>query len=348
MQKPTPLKNETNTLERIPSHTPSVTSLAPSLPVSSPKAKSIPLSSSPPTSDSLGLPISSSPFSVSNLRHRMGSDAAQASPPSAVDLHNAMAQQQQSRRDRSGSSSSRFEPSGLGLTFDSNGSMDPSSSPASRSTLRARTPSQLGHNRHRSGSTHRNATVFDDDVVVVPEERAGSAQGNATRPSILRTHNRSSSSSGHGSVLQASLRALRFDSGKRGSDSPTLRGSNSVNSLVRFVDTRDDRSRSGSPAMVQRDDKRPQSLRHLQYPTFVPQNLKRTYKSWLAMKRMRRMNTTEALVPMELGVCVHILVEVVGLLSVRRCQTCCLPRNFPSASITSTCSCGRCYSTSFS
>ncbi|KAF9017520.1 hypothetical protein BDZ89DRAFT_1140671 [Hymenopellis radicata] len=249
-------KSETNSLERIPSHTPStgsVTSLAPSLPVSSPKAKSIPLPSSPPTSDSLGLPISSSPFSVSNLRHRMGSDAAQASPPSAVDLHNVMAQQQQSRRDRSGSSSSRFEPSGLGLTFDSNGSMDLSSSPASRSALRARTPSQLGHNRHRSGSTHRNATVFDDDVVVLPEERAGSAH----RPSILRSHNRSSSSSGHGSVLQASLRALRFDSGRRGSDSPPLRGSNSVNSLVRFVDTRDDRSRSGSPAMVPRDDKRP-------------------------------------------------------------------------------------------
>lgn len=256
--KKTQAGESTSSFERIPSQPASLGSfsnLAAASGSTTSGIRSVPPSSSPSGGD---LSISGSPFSANDRRFRMGSDAsltrpsiaqthqrgspslvAQLPTPSAVDLHNALAHHQQNlTRDRAGSASSanRYEPSGLGLTFETS-SGEVSGSPAS--ILRTRASSQLGHTRKRSGSANRSGTVFDDDVVVVPgsDDRPPSTQGKATRPSILRAHNRSPSS-GQSSGVPSSLRALRFDSsssnGREGS--PSLRGSNSTNSLVRFVD----------------------------------------------------------------------------------------------------------------
>ncbi|KAG7449559.1 uncharacterized protein BT62DRAFT_991743 [Guyanagaster necrorhizus] len=249
----------TSSFERIPSQPASIASIS-NLAIASVSITSTPRSILPSSSPSGGdMPTSGSPFSVNERRFRMGSDASLTRPsiththqrgspslspqlpaPSAIDLHNALAHHQQNMtRDRAGSASSanRSEPPGLGLTFETS-SGEVSGSPASRGILRTRASSQLGHSRQRSGSANRSGTVFDD-VVVIPgsEDRPPSTQGKTTRPSILRAHNRSPSS-GQSSGLPSSLRALRFDSsssnGREGS--PSLRGSNSTNSLVRFVD----------------------------------------------------------------------------------------------------------------
>ncbi|KAF8893900.1 hypothetical protein BD779DRAFT_1467501 [Infundibulicybe gibba] len=218
---------------------------------------------------------SSSPFSRNNLRFHRSSDAssrsrtpiqqtplpitqsqsAQEKPtsqsppypelPLAVDAHNAFSQQQQQKRDRS-----RSTGSGRRFGLEDSDS-PPNSSPLTRlGILRAH-----GHKRDRSGSgssSNRGGAVFDDDIVIVPEDNGIAKQ--TTRPGILRAHNRSSSS-GQGSAPQAGFRALRFDSfssqGRTARDSPSpqlaLRASSSVGSLGKFNRIHRDTGSSGSP-----------------------------------------------------------------------------------------------------
>jgi len=222
----------------------------------------------------LPLPTSPQPFLPQSPLHPQplksctppsGSQPQPQSPPhphipSAVDLHNALAQHQYQTRDRSASAGSgtRFElPVGLGFE-------EISSSPLTRlGVLR-----EHGHSRHRSGSRgsagsgggNRSGAVFDDDMVVpgIPSVLGG-GEMSKTRPGILRGHNRSSSNGQGGTVAGSGsgIRALRFDSASSGSvgaagrklregdkrcDSPSgvggvgagLRGSSSAGSLVKF------------------------------------------------------------------------------------------------------------------
>ncbi|KAF5388779.1 hypothetical protein D9757_005618 [Collybiopsis confluens] len=191
---------------------------------------------------------------------------ASPSRPLAVDLHNALAAHQHlPHRDRSGSSSSvtKYERSiGLGISFDE------ADTAVNRPPMRRYLPSDSEHSRDRSGSnaSNRNAAVFDDEVIIsagpnnsssgnvsITESLNGATSRNNSRPSILRGHNRTSSSS--------QPRSLRFDSsasmmsgsgvvGRRESDAQSprsvtipLRGSISASSLNRLHDERDDASR---------------------------------------------------------------------------------------------------------
>lgn len=251
-------------LERTTSHQASASLSIPSLASTTSLVSSYGLSSSPKASDMV-FPASVSSASLDPARPSMRapttSDASQrqqvselkaspsppaASPsvymppfassrtskPSAVDLHNILAQQQGQVRDRSGSSGSmgHFEvPSGLGVSFDDG------SGPSRPSRSR---PSGHGHLRDRSGSgaslnaASKFTAVFEDESGSPPSK-------SPQRPGILRPHSRSTSI-GQGGVP----RALRFDSSSSQTpsmDSAThthpLRGSNSSNSLVRFKDT---------------------------------------------------------------------------------------------------------------
>lgn len=296
---------------------------------SSPRSSPIPISNSSTPSQSVNLNDSagtSPPTSRSGFRFRMGSDASgrtrtsstsQSQPksppppppsnlpqqsqtpppppplPLAVDLHNALAQQQQNQtRDRAGSSSStRYDlPSGLGISFDENGSFSSvgsiSTSPLARGILRPRAPAQ-NHSRDRSGSRgsatspgNRNAAVFDDDIVISggvdgPGRTSSGHNGRAgSRPGILRAHNRSTSNG----QSPGAIRALRFDppsSGgspgegrKDGDGSPQLRASNSAGSLTKFRERNADSpgrrpgsagSATGSPSPRARLERLPDS-----------------------------------------------------------------------------------------
>ncbi|KAG5646227.1 hypothetical protein DXG03_004054 [Asterophora parasitica] len=234
--------------------------------------------SSPPSGSMTALPTSSSPTQpgpLSNLlssvdstgspgrpayRFHRGSDAStrttstpqqnlhrQASGtmgppppprPSAVDLHNALAQERQGREQQH-QTRDRSRSTGSGARFIQE---DPSLSPSTGSSplqrlglLRA-----SGHRRDRSGSGgslgtdsspgYRGGAVFDDDVVVVAgEANIGDAGKQAARPSILKAHSRTSSS-GHIPGTASGFRALRFDSSssvssgaRREGDSEALR-----------------------------------------------------------------------------------------------------------------------------
>ena len=160
----------------------------------------------PSTSQSQVGPLYSKPSS--------GQDYSPSHPPLplAVDLHNAFAQQQ-TTRDRSGSSGSRID---LGVNIDdsvrygSPGSV--SGSPLARFGLLRRGPS--GQFRDRSGSgaslgafsTHRNGGgVFDEDVASLGD--APGSKTKSSKPGILRGHHRSTSFG----QTQPNSRALRFD-----------------------------------------------------------------------------------------------------------------------------------------
>jgi hypothetical protein len=218
-----------------PSHNSSVK--MPSVFSSSPKQSASPLHDNSPlptpgyrfggssNDTSLKTRASSSPLntraspSSSSLPHRQAH-----SPPSrplAVDLHNALAAHQHHTPnvDRSGSSGSHFDPPmGLGISFDE-GDAQLNNKPPVRRFL----PSDAEKSRDRSGSnaSNRNGTVFDDEVVISARPNNGSSGNvsisesingtsrNNSRPSILRGHNRTSSSS-------QQQRALRFDSSASG------------------------------------------------------------------------------------------------------------------------------------
>lgn len=226
------------------------------------------------TGQSANIPSSTSgsPFSRAGFRFHRGSDAStRARPPSqqplsstppqptislAVDLHNAIAQQQQQHRQqvryrsRSGSRS-RVDSNGLG----SDDNIVTSSSFSNGSPLAGL--GYIASRRDRSGSgasiagstnmPNRSGAVFDDDVLVAPSTSGESAKAGA-RPSILRAHTRSSSI-GQNVGAPLGFRALRFDSTSSGSSgekrvrdgdgSPAnggaaLRSSNSAGSLVKF------------------------------------------------------------------------------------------------------------------
>ncbi|KAF9070818.1 hypothetical protein BDP27DRAFT_1323050 [Rhodocollybia butyracea] len=142
------------------------------------------------------------------------------SRPLAVDLHNAIAAHQRIPN-RSRSSEAVEPPMGLGISFDE-GDSDISQS---------------------SNSSNRNAAIFDDTVIIAGAPTNGSSgmssSRNNSRPSILRGHNRTSSS--------GQQRALRFDSSASGTSlmvTIPLRGCISAGSLNRFRD-----ERNGSPRL---------------------------------------------------------------------------------------------------
>ncbi|KAK7057472.1 hypothetical protein R3P38DRAFT_3168997 [Favolaschia claudopus] len=181
--------------------------------------------------------------------------------PLAVDLHNALAQQQQHRA-RSGSGASG--PMDSGYFMGSAVNEDISGSPASINSISRLGVFRPSHVRDRSGSRgssagNRSGSVFDDDFVVT----GGDAASKYGRPGILRVHNRSVS---NGPAPPATIRALRFDptagsTTRRAEDSPGqsssslgLRASTSAGSLSR---PRNDAGGSGhdlpdsAPAVVQ-------------------------------------------------------------------------------------------------
>ncbi|KAF8070817.1 hypothetical protein FPV67DRAFT_1561538 [Lyophyllum atratum] len=245
----------------------------------------LPMSSSPNQPSPLSNPLSSTDSTTSStgrsgFRFHRGSDAStraasqqppaqqpiprkasatMASPPRplAVDLHNALAQERQDRRERQTRDRSRSTGSGSRFSVEdnSNANISPGSSPLARlGLLRVQ-----GHRRDRSGSGaslgtgpspgYRGGAVFDDDVVVVAGEAGSGEPGKSiARPSILKAHTRTSSS-GHVPGVQSGFRALRFDSSpgvnsaaRREGDfegirvTPSLRGSTSAGSLGRRPD----------------------------------------------------------------------------------------------------------------
>ncbi|KAG6813126.1 hypothetical protein H0H92_013750 [Tricholoma furcatifolium] len=175
------------------------------------------------------------------LNRKTSGTMSQSPRPSAIELHNALVQERRRQRDRSRSTGSgpRFS-----LEQNLNPSPSPNSSPLQRLGLRAQI-----HTRNRSGSGssigtsstpgYRGGAVFDDDVVVTGDGEPGRS---GARPSILRTHGRTSS--GHVPGTPQGYRALRFDStssanAQREGDSEglrsmhILRGSSSTGSLGR-------------------------------------------------------------------------------------------------------------------
>ncbi|RDB25043.1 hypothetical protein Hypma_007485 [Hypsizygus marmoreus] len=216
--------------------------------------------------------VSISSLSRTGFRFHRGSDASTRTPPqplqgkasaitvapprvtvpSAVDLHNALAQDRQERQNqRQTRDRSRSTGSGARFIPDENINTSPTqgSSPLTRiGLLRAQ-----GHKRDRSGSGgslgtgYRSGAVFDDDVVVVPTESTTADVGKSgPRPSILKAHARTSSS-GHVPGTPSGFRALRFDSSSSGGSGRradgdaessavqhTLRATNSVGSLGKY------------------------------------------------------------------------------------------------------------------
>jgi hypothetical protein len=243
----------------------------------------LPLSTSPNSSTLLSNPSASStnlhdnpsassasisPFSRPGFRFHRGSDASMRaatqpsptpksihrkhsatlnSPPRAVDLHNAIAQQQQERQHRQ-QTRDRSRSTGSGQRYSPEDAVKVTPSSSSSPLTRLGLLRSNGHKRDRSGSGgslggrpsptpgHRGGAVFDDEIVVV----AGDAGKSASRPSILKSHKRTSSS-GQGQGLPSGLRALRFDSNSSGGredgslevENPQsyLRSSNSAGSL---------------------------------------------------------------------------------------------------------------------
>lgn len=176
--------------------------------------------------------------SDASIRSRTGDRSLERKPslnsplrspvPLAIDLHNALAQEQQriNNRDRSRSNaSSRYEYLNDDPVSSGAGSYhSPGTSPLARlGLLRSQ-----GHHRTRSGSGSSlgyevnvpsrlgmaSTTTVDD----VPNNNKGGATGNDTdnvsrslpRPGILRPHNRNGSI-GQGHMTPSALRALRFD-----------------------------------------------------------------------------------------------------------------------------------------
>ncbi|KIY71135.1 hypothetical protein CYLTODRAFT_441508 [Cylindrobasidium torrendii FP15055 ss-10] len=217
-------RNEGSSAEHSDSFSSSNSNIVPSPPMeTSPKAQPIPIT--PQHGSFSGSPPMGSETSGGSLPSVLH-------PGSAVDLHNIMARR---HRDRSASASSRFESIGLGLDLDSS---ELSSSPPAR---RPRAPSHLGHHHARSTSTNRNGAIFEDDVVINPDEKLAP-------PSILRVHTRSSSNVGS-NERPINLRALRFDSsasdGIRGRAAPegtVIRQCSSTNSLVHTNNDTKDRT----------------------------------------------------------------------------------------------------------
>lgn len=184
-----------------------------------------PMSSSPPhhahsASDTV-------PSSYASTLTAMGPSTQPSSSrlPSAVDLHNALAQQQRStlNRDRSVSAASgtRFA---IPTQSQCESAEQSSAGGASRASykddsgtglVRARSPSGAG------GGTNRGGGVYDEDVV------GASGAPAVKRPGILRPHNRTSSSG----QSSSSVRALRFDSSSSLNDgSPSVNGNGSSSS----------------------------------------------------------------------------------------------------------------------
>ncbi|KAK7473001.1 putative ankyrin-repeat protein [Stygiomarasmius scandens] len=223
------------------------------------------LSSSPSQSSHLLSNSRASP-STSSVNQSHPSSPPRPVIPLAVDLHNAMASQQYQHmhRDRSGSSGSSSRPEGSAPipiplrpnhSYDEGGSSG-SSVPLSTSPL-TRKIAQLTqpiHSRDRSGSgasLNRNASVFEDDVVLSSGEHSLPGSRASSRPGILRAHNRTSSTG-----QSSGLRALRFDSASsttsatRNADViPPLRGCTSAGSLNRFHQ-RERRGSSRSPSRM--------------------------------------------------------------------------------------------------
>ena len=288
-----------------PPHTPGL------VPAHSLTNSSHPIASSPQHSSTINLNdhsiSSSSPslFTRSGLRFHRGSDASTRAasqpqtPPSlngsgtttgtipspqyptiplTADIHNGLTQPERQRhphsRDRSRSAASGTR---IRLEENSRSSPSPSSSPLTRlGLLRAR-----GHTRDRSGSGeslagspgYRGGTVFDDDVMVVSGESNDSGKSES-RPGILLTPKRLSSS-GQG------FRALRLDStsgsnggwrsGKEGEIDVDGRGlllrfSNSITSLSEFK-----RRVPSSPALrVSEEDLGPESASAVTGDLVVP------------------------------------------------------------------------------
>ncbi|KAJ3927128.1 MAG: hypothetical protein NXY57DRAFT_965775 [Lentinula lateritia] len=232
--------------------------------------------------------------STSSLFHQQTYTPPRPSVPLAADLHHGITAQHHrySNRDRSGSSGSaaRYEPpTGLGISFDeADGETAAGSNKLSTRRFR---PSDIEQHRDRSGSnaSNRNGTIFDDEVIIstgpnngssgnisTTESIIGGTSKNSSRPSILRGHNRTSSSS--------QPRALRFDSSTSGSGvvprresdaqpprtvNIPLRGCISAGSLNRFQNERNGSPRL-QPMALEKEKEQPWKAR---VPDSAPANI---------------------------------------------------------------------------
>ncbi|KAF8828787.1 uncharacterized protein C8R40DRAFT_1145246 [Lentinula edodes] len=232
--------------------------------------------------------------STSSLFHQQTYTPPRPSVPLAADLHHGITAQHHrySNRDRSGSSGSaaRYEPpTGLGISFDE-ADGETAASFNKLSTRRFR-PSDIEQHRDRSGSnaSNRNGTIFDDEIIIstgpnngssgnisTTESIIGGTSKNNSRPSILRGHNRTSSSS--------QPRALRFDSSTSGSGvvprresdaqpprtvNIPLRGCISAGSLNRFQNERNGSPRL-QPMALEKEKEQPWKAR---VPDSAPANI---------------------------------------------------------------------------
>ncbi|KAG5639469.1 hypothetical protein H0H81_001591 [Sphagnurus paluster] len=181
-----------------------------------------------------------------SIHQKNSSSATTPSQLQAVDLVRDRSEREYQRQTRD-----RSRSTGSGARFSTEDNINPSPSPGSSPLSRMGLLRAHGHKRDRSGSSgslgvipvagYRGGAVFDDDVVVVAGDISpGDPPKSGARPSILKVHNRTSSS-GHVPGTPSSGRALRFDSSSSvtregASDDPktvppALRGSSSTGSL---------------------------------------------------------------------------------------------------------------------
>ncbi|KAF5380635.1 hypothetical protein D9615_004756 [Tricholomella constricta] len=207
--------------------------------------------------------------SITQQPHKASATMSPPPRPSAVDLHNALAQERQERQHQP-QTRDRSRSTGSGARFSQEDNPNPSPSPGSSPSTRLGLLRAQGHKRDRSGSGgslgtgsspgYRGGAVFDDDVVVIAGEvSTGDPGKSGPRPSILKAHTRTSSN-GHLPGTPSSFRALRFDSSssvtggaRREGDAeglrvtPGLRTSNSAGSLGKYRRRADIVGSGGTP-----------------------------------------------------------------------------------------------------
>ncbi|KAJ3776967.1 hypothetical protein FB446DRAFT_634987 [Lentinula raphanica] len=251
-------------LERTSSHQSSTSILGMYSP-SQKSTKTTPSLSASPQQNSLSL-NDNGPLPTSGYRFGAPSHM-RTSPSTSSSFH----QQSYTPPPRSSGSAARYDPPmGLGISFDGD---DTLTSGERSATRRFRPDIEQSRDRSGSNASNRNVTIFDDEVIIPPapdnnssgnvsvsESVMKGASRNNSRPSILRGHNRTSSSS--------QQRALRFETSVSGSGTAPrresdaqppktvnipLRGCISAGSLNRFRNERNGSPRLQSMALKPED-----------------------------------------------------------------------------------------------